>query len=149
MQTFVPSTDPEVCAEVLDMKRLGKQRVETLQLLNAIATKSGWSKHPAAKMWHNHELALIDYGITICDEWIGRGYRDTCRDKIISFIPVFSDSSIFYPDWWGAEEVHNSHRSNLLRKDPTWYGRFGWSDDPDDPYIWPQCDQPLCTRCSS
>ena len=25
----------------------------------------------------------------------------------------------------------------LLRKDPDYYGRFGWSEPPDLPYFWP------------
>ena len=34
MQTFLPYADFAQSAKVLDMKRLGKQRVEVLQLLN-------------------------------------------------------------------------------------------------------------------
>ena len=41
------------------------------------------------------------------------------------------------PPWLGTESLHASHRSNLLRKDPDWYGRFGWTEPPDLPYIWP------------
>ena len=149
MQTFVPSTNPAKCAEVLDRQRLGKQRVETLQLLKAIHTSSGWANHPAAKMWHGHELALVDYGLAICDEWVGnRGYKDTCRDKIKAYASVFKDSSDYYPAWWGDEAVHASHRANLLRKLPEWYGDFGWGEDPSDPYFWPGCTVRGCTKCS-
>ena len=35
MQTFLPYPDFHESAKVLDMKRLGKQRVEVLQLLNS------------------------------------------------------------------------------------------------------------------
>ena len=42
MQTFLPYKNFYECAKVLDQKRLGKQRVEVLQLLNSInASKEG------------------------------------------------------------------------------------------------------------
>jgi hypothetical protein len=25
----------------------------------------------------------------------------------------------------------------LLRKSPEWYGQFGWSENPETPYVWP------------
>jgi len=45
-----------------------------------------------------------------------------------------------YPVWLYDEEFHASHRSNLLRKDPEYYGRFGWQELPDLPYLWPVFD---------
>jgi len=52
MQTFLPYQNYSRCAEVLDNKRLGKQRVECLQILNALLDASkGWKQHPAVKMW--------------------------------------------------------------------------------------------------
>jgi len=35
MQTFLPYADFARCAEVLDPRRLGKQRVEALQIMRA------------------------------------------------------------------------------------------------------------------
>ena len=32
---------------------------------------------------------------------------------------------------------HSAMRANLLRKDPVWYGKFGWVEDPATPYFWP------------
>ena len=37
----------------------------------------------------------------------------------------------------GDPAFHASHRSNLLRKDPTYYGAFGWAEDATLPYVWP------------
>jgi hypothetical protein len=37
----------------------------------------------------------------------------------------------------GQEEIHASHRSNLLRKDSEFYGKFGWAEPDDLPYFWP------------
>jgi hypothetical protein len=36
----------------------------------------------------------------------------------------------------GNEEFHSSHRANLLRKDFECYTKQGWTDNPDDPYVW-------------
>lgn len=135
MQTFVPYSNIQQCAAVLDRQRLGKQRVETFQLLRTnCGLVNGWRNHPAAKMWLGHEAGLIAYGVAICDEWISRGYKDTCRDKILAFGEAdFSDM----PPWWGDKIIHSSHRSALLRKSPEWYSQYGWSDDPSVPYVWP------------
>jgi hypothetical protein len=138
MQTFLPYSDYAQSARVLDRQRLGKQRVETLQLLKANldpAASRGWVNHPAAKMWRSYELNLIAYGVAMCDEWLRRGYRDTCRDKILSY----ADRAAYRgaPAWLGDEAFHASHRANLLRKDPDFYGQFGWTENPEDPYIWP------------
>ena len=140
MQTFVPYSDHAKTARVLDRQRLGKQRVETLQILNALHpsySKAGWKNHPAVKMWRGHEQALIEYGLYICREWIRRDYQDTCAGKMIAMIHDFDPSSALPPDWWGDPEVHDSHKSNLLRKAPDHYGQW-WPEVSDDlPYKWP------------
>lgn len=137
MQTFVPINDITQCGKYLDMRRLGKQRVETLQIMNSISGRSsgrGWSNHPATAMWAKHINGIAAYGVAICDEWISRGYKDTCREKIIDIAtPDFAD----LPEWWGDERVHSSHRANLLRKLPEFYSQFGWIEDPEMPYFWP------------
>lgn len=135
MQTFVPYPDMNQSALVLDRQRLGKQRVETFQLLRAISdTSIGWRNHPAAKMWRGYENGLIAYGVAICSEWISRGYKDTCLEKIQAFGKA---DEMALPPWWGDEKVHSSHRANLLRKLPEHYGQFGWKENPDMPYFWP------------
>lgn len=41
------------------------------------------------------------------------------------------------PPWLGDAELHRSHQSALVRKDPTYYRQF-FPDVPDDlPYVWP------------
>ena len=139
MQTFLPFSDFVQSAQCLDRQRLGKQRCESLQILKALTEPNyGWKNHPAVRMWAKHELRLVSYSVAICDEWIRRGYKDTCRDKILRY----ADSTLFTretgtPEWLGDEKFHSSHRSNLLRKDPEFYGQFGWNDDPAAPYVWP------------
>lgn len=45
------------------------------------------------------------------------------------------------PPWLGDEDFHRSHRSALLRKDPSHYKGF-FPDVPEDlPYEWPLSDR--------
>lgn len=136
MQTFLPYADFHKSAQSLDYRRLGKQRVETLQILNSLLgiNKAGWKNHPATKMWLGYESALSSYGVAICQEWISRGYRDTCLEKISSLV---APDQFNLPEWIGDERVHSSHRANLLRKLPEHYSQFGWTEDPAIPYFWP------------
>ncbi len=139
MQTFIPYPDFRSSAAVLDMKRLGKQRVETLQILQSLVPVTGrknhgWRNHPATKMWQDNVAGLAAYGVAICDEWIKRGYKDTCRDKILALGLAAADD---LPSWWGDDRVHLSHQSNLLRKDGQFYSQWGWAVGDDLPYYWP------------
>ena len=138
MQTFLPYPDFYETARVLDVRRLGKQRVEVLQLLHVLLDDgSGWKHHPAVRMWRGSEGILATYGLVICGEWITRGYRDTCFDKIEAFLHRVEDP--WTAPWWLGEDVfHRSHRSNLLRKYPEHYRTF-WPDEADDlDYFWPE-----------
>lgn len=138
MQTFLPYRSFALSAMSLDQKRLGKQRVEAYQLLLArFYPDYGWKSHPAYKMWADYPLSLAEYGLAVCDQWISRGYKDTLRDRFASFLVENSARKIEHPPWLGDEAFHRSHKSNLLRKDPDWYGRFHWDVPPDLPYIWP------------
>ncbi len=132
MITFLPYADFELSASVLDWRRLGKQRVECLQLLKALRDPT--NRHPACVMWRGFASALVEYGRAICDEWTSRGYEDSCRNKMAAYL----DGPVVMPKWFGEPNFHASHRANLLRKDPDWYGMFGWKESPLLFYIWPR-----------
>lgn len=137
MQTFLPYKSFEASAKSLDMKRLGKQRVETLQLLNSITGKTqgrGWTNHPCRAMWSKHVPALVEYGLIICREWLSRGYKDTCYDKIAAFGVVKSPEM---PWWLGNDIFHTSHQANLVRKKPEFYRQLWPTVDSSIPYQWP------------
>lgn len=134
MQTFLPYSDFRKSAKVLDRLRLGKQRVETYQILLTLKNGGRWSNHPAVKMWHGYENSLIEYGMTMCDEWLRRGYRDTVRQKLWNMYPWHQPAP--KPWWLGNPEFHRSHRSNLLRKDENHYSKY-WKGPIDLPYFWP------------
>lgn len=126
MQTFLPYSDFIQTARCLDNKRLGKQRVETFQILNAqIGMSKGWVNHPATKMWKYHRNALVEYGIIICEYWISLGFKDSLLDKIKSHYD--KTFSIVYPPWLGDEKFHNSHKSKLIQKNSDYYTQFGWN----------------------
>ena len=79
MQTFLPYDDFERSARALDRKRLGKQRVETIQVVRALTRPGyGWVNHPAVLMWRGFEEALGRYGFTCCQAWVELGFGNTC-----------------------------------------------------------------------
>lgn len=132
MQTFLPYPDFVVSAKILDYKRLGKQRVEAKQILNVLLNRTttyGWRNHPATNMWRGYENALKHYHNAIIEEWVRRGYKNNMPLESI-------DTNISYPPWFGREDFHASHRSNLLRKS-SYYSKYNWTEGPDLPYVWP------------
>jgi hypothetical protein len=146
MQTFLPFSDFSRTANVLDMRRLGKQRVETLQILQALHNTTGknsWITHPATQMWKGFENCLVQYGLAICREWILRGYKDTCLEKISKF----NNGESIPPNWLGNEKFHSVHRGILLDKNYEWYKQFNWEDprlsriNNSYPYYWPTKDK--------
>ena len=143
VNTFLPVHDFEESARILDYRRLGKQRVEALQIVKAnLGLTKGWVNHPAAVMWRGHEASLISYGAAMCAEWINRGYKDTCMGQFLGFMNnlIQTDDPSLYagtPPWLGDPLVHESHQSNLLRKDAEYYGQYGWSVPDTMPYHWP------------
>lgn len=131
MQTFLPFPDFQASAQCLDNKRLGKQRVEALQILNVLSGKrSGWANHPAVKMWRGYEYALREYMDVMIAEWVRRGFKNTMNAGFVSY-------GTERPPWFGDEAFHRSHRSNLLRKDFVHYSKF-FVEPVDLPYIWPE-----------
>ncbi len=83
MQTFLPHPDFEQSARSLDQKRLGKQRVECIQVVRGLTwEKYGWKNHPAVKMWRGYEEALGRYSLVCCEVWVELGYADTCAGTI-------------------------------------------------------------------
>jgi hypothetical protein len=132
MQTFLPYKDFKKSIQVLDYRRLGKQRVETFQVLNVLLNRTsttGWINHPVTKMWRGYESALQLYQNFTISEWIKRGYKNNMEFEII-------ENEVLMPSWLGDERLHRSHRSNLLRKDWEYYSTY-FNEDPSLPYFWP------------
>lgn len=136
MQTFLPYPSFIDSASCLDYRRLGKQRVETWQIYNTLTKGGGWQHHPIVKMWKGYELALVLYGQQICLEWIRRGYKDTMLRRFLTLEKSYKGEMPKFPSWLGNKKFHASHRSNLLRKDKTYYGKFNWKEPDNLPYVW-------------
>ena len=158
MQTFLPYPDFLASARALDQKRLGKQRVETIQVLRGLTQPGyGWRHHPAVKMWTGYEEALVRYGLDMCAVWCEIGRADTCATTLVADLaaspcgvtrirtqPELAEARDL-PPWLGDEALHISHRSALLRKDPGHYQPMFGDVPADLPYYWPASDRPA--RC--
>jgi hypothetical protein len=154
MQTFLPYPDFAASAAVLDPRRLGKQRVEALQVLRALTVPGyGWRHHPVVRMWTGYEEALVRYGLEVCARWCAAGRPDTCAATMTRELSRHRGEATVrrqpelaaageLPAWLGDEALHRSHRSALLRKDPGFYRPVFGDDVPDDlAYVWPRSDR--------
>jgi len=136
MQTFLPYESFRESAKVLDWRRLGKQRVEGMQIIKAITGEKrldgkpykGWINHPASVMWKPYPEALKHYTNIMITEWMRRGYNNNMK--------FYDVNNMVKPHWIGKEEFHSSHRANLLRKDREYYSQFNWKENPENPYVW-------------
>jgi len=143
MQTFFPFQNVNKTVQCLDNRRLGKQRVEAIQILNILlgySTSSSWVNHPAVKMWRSYEPYLVKvYLRKIMDEWIKRGYKnEKCEKHWMKFIlheKIRGKNSI-KPSWIN-NDFCKSHKSNLVRKLPEHYKKFFPEVSDNLEYIWP------------
>jgi hypothetical protein len=153
MQTFLPEADFRGSALLLDRRRLGKQRVEALQVLRGLTVPGyGWRRHPAVRMWRGYEEALVRYGLEVCRVWRERGHQDSCAASLVAGYAACRPGAAVrdqralaaageLPPWLGDEAFHLSHRSALVRKDRDIYAH-AFPGVPDDlPYVWPSSDR--------
>lgn len=126
MQTFLPFTDYQSCAHVLDNIRLNKQIVEAYQIYTGRVPQKN---HPACLMWKGHEKHLLIYITAMLEEYENRFHKThAVRDNI------FGDNVLFYdmckmamdlPALYVIDHdlVQISHMVNLIRKDGIYYGK--------------------------
>jgi len=133
MQTFLPYPDFKKSASVLDNARLGKQRLEAVQIIRANRKgEGGWINHPAVVQWRGYEYALRQYLDACITEWVLRGFNNTmCR------MWLQPHETPIMPPWLGDKRYHASHRAVLLYKAPDHYSQFGWTETPEYNYYWP------------
>lgn len=168
MNTFILNIDLKISASQLDQKRLGKQRLECADALAMLLGQPSWMSnrqyayiqkkyrnHPAWQMWKGYEPALIEYGLIVCGEWIGRGCKDTFLEKIIEFGDMLRPPYSMSNPPWLTEEFVSNHRAIMLgkvhvkyrdvfftgvpgeqvrfnqaKKQWEWYKQFNWSEQP-------------------
>lgn len=159
MQTFLTHKSMIRNAKNLDNKRLGKQRVEALQICDAIlGFNKSWRNHPAVLMWQKNLNFLVrTYIPVIVQEWEDRGFVnnkvvDWWRriSKRVNWDFVYLTKYLGYdrsewielygtldPPVWLTDEFIESHRSNLIRKKPEHYKPLFPNTKEDLPYVWP------------
>lgn len=125
--TFLPYADFEQSVQSLDDRRLGKQRLEAMQIyhvLNKIDIepdgKFGWRNHPAVLMWVGYKNLLAVYHNLCLDEWVQRGRVNTMHEIDINPEQLLSELRN-PPVWWGWDAFHKSHMAALIRKSPSDY----------------------------
>ena len=134
MQTFLPYENFEKSLKCLDRQRLGKQRVESWQIINILTGTSrsnAWKSHPAVLMWSGFENALKMYYNINLRIWEEQGYQN------IKLYPIVIIGNVEFPTWLGDERFHSSHRAALLHKNSEFYSQFHWDEDPKLDYYWP------------
>lgn len=147
MQVFVPLYTYADCAAALDDRRLFKQLVEAYQVLNTLLDRPmeggkerrGWRSHPAVHQWSRWPRELLAYAQAARAECARRGFRTERMAKNLESLGLEAEEG--FPDWWGEEAVHSSHRARLLQKAPSLYSGRGWPEEQDPglasrPYVW-------------
>lgn len=157
MQTFIVNRNFLWSAYCLDNKRLGKQRVECLQIYNALQKrknneKGGWVNHPAVLMWENFEEHLKAYQCAIFQVWRDRGFKNNMkliapRIKLSTRLICqgTNDTCVDWewyennPPWWLKDDrLIDTHKAALYRKDPKRYDLFAEYNTPENQhYYWP------------
>lgn len=139
VNTFLPYADFDRSAGCLDRQRLGKQRVEAMQILSTIRNPDakGWRNHPVVNMWRGYEGALMLYFNRIVHEWVKRGYKNN--------MPLYDidEEKVEMPWWMGNQDFHMSHQASLVRKLPEFYSPlFDVSEEQmSKGYVWPKIVQ--------
>lgn len=151
MQTFMTSSNFTEVSKMLDNKRLGKQRLESidiyaiLQYPNSVTNMNDRQKeylykryrhHPIVKMWKGYEKALLIYGLEMCKEWINRGFNSTIHTTFENELNKLKDVELIFPDWINNIQLNISHQSNLLRKNKDYYIKYFNNVQDNLPYIW-------------
>lgn len=151
MQVFLPYPSFRKSAEALDNKRLNKQIIECFQIFKALRGESkGWQNHPAVLMFKGYERALVSYAIWCCWVWNERGFKEhKLKQEFEEMMRICTkELALFeYPWWYGLNTFHESHRSNLYRKDSQYYSNLKLGFQQGLPYCWPiKVDNKLVLR---
>ncbi len=137
MQTFLPDMNVSKAIDMLDNKRLGKQRVEAIQIASCLLEKeTRWKNHPAVLMWKGYEDYLVLLYLNTTIETFGkRGFKNyKCLEHYKRLKKLVNPKNIKRPPWYNENFVL-SHQSNLLRKNKDYYSKY-FNVRDDLPYIW-------------
>ena len=136
MQTFLPQSDYNVSATILDSKRLNKQILEGYQILNVLSGRSktgGWRNHPAVLMWKGYERGLWQYIQAMVAEAKSRGIKTENNEANLNNLKdqCWKDWGEEVPDYFQDSNkmlrIVTTHRANLFKKDPLYYVSFQYA----------------------
>lgn len=116
VNTFLVHPDFRVSAQCLDKKRLFKQCVEVIQIINVLEGKrQGFKNHPAVLQWSGYIPCLMSYFNAHLEEVFRRGEHKTDMKYFVI------NDTVKRP--WFVDNIHfmYSHRAALKRKDPEFY----------------------------
>jgi hypothetical protein len=149
VQTFLPYSDYDQVAQVLDNKRLNKQILESYQILKVLSGQSptgGWRNHPAVLMWKGHESELYKYAHRMMNEASLRGITITKNYSNLKELEKKCKGmwGKGLPAWFMDNDklmrVLTTHKVNLFHKDPLYYSSF-------QPAIFSAYNTPCCEGC--
>jgi hypothetical protein len=115
----------------------------------------GWIDHSCTIMWQDYPEALRYYQWCMFKEWTRKRWNwditngeylygfDIFKNKYKNTSPMIIDTintshKMIYPKWLGNEELHRSHRLNLLFKNPEHYSKYFKEEIPKTKpdYVW-------------
>lgn len=134
--TFLPNIRFFSSIRTLDDVRVGRQRKDALKILQGLMGEG--EHHISQDMWSGFEYTLGVYGMTACNVWSQeRGNKDDIAFQIHQILECMPHEFLV-PPWMEDLNVHRSHRSYLIRKDPHHYAGQ-WPNTPENmPLLWPQ-----------
>lgn len=101
LNTFLPYPEFDRTVECLDNRRLGKQRVEAMQILRIVQASPvpirgmAWANAPVVRMWRGFPGALAVYYNACLEEWGRRGFKN------IVLQPADVELPVVMPPWLG------------------------------------------------
>jgi hypothetical protein len=120
MQVFIVGTPLET-AKALDARRLQKQIVECLQILDALNGAKAWSNHPCILQYKGHERWLLNYmycltGYIQCDILFALNSNHNCQEITPNF---------------HTQEYFDQMKRRLYTKDNEHYKQWAYLGESD------------------
>lgn len=135
MQIFVVGSPLET-ARALDQKRLGKQIIETRQVISAISGEtSAWAKHPVVKMYDSPEgLRYLKAYLRILE-----AYRKGKAGIIVRVLNFFIHK---IRPCFHVEAYYDQMKRRLYTKDNNHYQQWAWLGESEVNWYWnPETEQ--------
>lgn len=150
IQTWLPYPSLSLSVAALSPDHLITQRWQNWQLISLLCcyhlseytlASCVWKHHPLVLQWRDHLPLLIQYQRNVCRIDAGNsGILEKCEmlfEEAVSQEACEAEVSIV-PAWLGSTAYHQSHQSNLIRKDAVHY-RSQFPDAMEGlSYVWPK-----------